>query len=127
MGMERSEVQMIFEILFFVGIGFIVMHLICDTRLDYCLFWPWVLGLFLSIVCGTMWLYGNVSYAEEYNNFVHTSAYYEELKDESLLNAGAINLKMEQNEWLIDTQYWYTNYPFVSFADEKVMELELIK
>lgn len=118
---------MIFEILFFVGIGFIVMHLICDTRLDYGLFWPCALGLLLAIVCGTMWLYGSVSYGEEYNNFVHTSAYYEELKDESLLNAGAINLKMEQNEWLIDTQYWYKNYPFVSFADEKVMELELIK
>ena len=118
---------MIYEILFFVGIGFIVMHLICDTRIDYDLFWPCALGLLLAMVCGIMWLYGSVSYAEEYNNFVHTSAYYEELKDESLLNAGAINSKMEQNEWLIDTQYWYKNYPLVSFADEKVMELELIK
>lgn len=119
---------MIFEILFFVGIGFIVAHIICDTRIKgYLLLWPLILGVLLAVNCGIVWAYESVSYAEEYNNFVHTSAYYEELKDESLLNAGAINSKMEQNEWLIDTQYWYKNYPLVSFADEKVMELELIK
>ena len=119
---------MIFEILFFVGIGFLVAHIICDTRINcYLLFWPLILGLYLTIFGGLIWVYGSVSYAADYNKFMHTSAYYEELKDESLLNAGAINSKMEQNEWLIGTQYWYTNYPFVSFADEKVMELELIK
>lgn len=118
---------MIFEILFFVGIGFIVAHFILEHYLRCDTMWAIVVGFLLAVNCGIVWAYGSVSYAEEYNNFVHTSAYYEELKDESLLNAGAINSKMEQNEWLIDTQYWYKNYPFVSFADEKVMELELIK
>ena len=118
---------MIFEILFFVGIGFLVAHFILEHYLRSYTEWAIVVGLLLAILSGFMWLYGSVSYAEEYNSFVHTSAYYEELKDESLLNAGAINSKMEQNEWLIDTQYWYKNYPVVSFADEKVMELELIK
>lgn len=119
---------MIFEILFFVGIGFLVAHFILEHYLrSYICVWPITAGLLLAIMCGVVWVYGSVSYAEEYNNYVHTSAYYEELKDESLLNAGAINSKMEQNEWLIDTQYWYKNYPLVSFADEKVMELELIK
>lgn len=116
---------MIFEILFFVGIGVLVAHIICDTRIySFCFL---ILGIYLTIFCGILWLYGSLTYVSNYNEFVHTSAYYEELEEESLINAGAINSKMEQNEWLIDTQYWYTNYPFVSFADEKVMELELIK
>ena len=119
---------MLFEILFFVGIGFLVAHIICDTRINcYLLYWPLILGVYLTIFGGLIWGGGSISYANNYNEFVHISAYYEELKDESLINAGAINSKVEQNKWLIDTQYWYKNYPFVSLADEKVMELELIK